>query len=418
MINQIYSHTDPEQKLIGLILMKPDLILSAPLEARWFQRNYRVIEAMLSLVGQGINIDIFTVSKEMGGKGLNELIDYQKNSFCNPKNYNLYIDELRSNFEARIVRTSVESALSSLDRGGKPTEVLNSLISTSMKSITPDSKNFNYTTREALGLFIDEITEIYDSKDSKHIGIQTGIKDLDSVLGGLHSSDMLIVGARPAAGKTAFALSIMRNVAKKYTKVGFFSTEMAVKQVMGRLTSLETKIPASKFRTGDLSEEDFPKLTLATQNILNMNMRICDKPSITISEIVMQSRAWMADGGIDFIAVDYLTRIHPDKSRNNQTLDIGDIVTGLKNLARTLNIPVMVLAQLNRGSENRSDNTPRMSDLRDSGVIEQEADQIMLLHRPDDQPAEVIIDKNRHGATGVVRCNFDPATMEWKQFDY
>ncbi len=416
MTTEVYSHTDPEQKLIGVILMRPELILSAPIEARWFIRNHRVIEAMLSLTGKGINIDIFTVSKQLGNKGLNTLIEYQKNSFANPKNYQLYVDEVRSNFEARIVRTAVESALSSIDNGDKPTEVLNDLISASMKSTTPDSKNFNYTTKEAMIDFIDELTEIYDG-DDKHIGLNTGLDRIDRILGGIHPSDMIIVGARPGVGKTAFALSILKNLAKSGKKVGFFSTEMAVKQVMGRLTSLESGIHAVKFRTGALTEEDFPRLTLATNNIAKYNFRICDKPAITIGELVMQSRAWMADGGIDFIAVDYLTRLHPDKSRNNQTLDVGDIVTGLKNLARTLNVPVMVLAQLNRGSENRTDKTPVMSDLRDSGVIEQEADQIMMLYRPDEGEPEIIIEKNRHGAVGSIRCNFNNETMEWKDKD-
>ena len=303
MTTEVYSHTDPEQKLIGVILMRPELILSAPIEARWFIRNHRVIEAMLSLTGKGINIDIFTVSKQLGNKGLNTLIEYQKNSFANPKNYQLYVDEVRSNFEARIVCTAVESALSSIDNGDKPTEVLNDLISASMKSTTPDSKNFNYTTKEAMIDFIDELTEIYDG-DDKHIGLNTGLDRIDRILGGIHPSDMIIVGARPGVGKTAFALSILKNLAKSGKKVGFFSTEMAVKQVMGRLTSLESGIHAVKFRTGALTEEDFPRLTLATSNIANYNFRISDKPAITIGELVMQSRAWMADGGIDFIAVD------------------------------------------------------------------------------------------------------------------
>lgn len=413
MTNQVYAHTDPEQKLIGVILMKPDLILSAPLEARWFQRNHRVIEAMLTLVGQGINIDIFTVSKELGGKGLNTLIEYQKNSFANPKNYVLYVDEVRNNFESRIVRTALEDGIKDLDSGSKPTAVITDLITASMKTATPDSKNFNFGLKEALIDFIDELTEIYDNKEDKHIGLMTGLVTIDKILGGIHPSDMVVVGARPGVGKTAFAISVLRNLAKSGKRVGFFSTEMAVKQVVARLTSIESGIHAVKFRTGELAEEDFPRLTLATSNMAKFNFRICDKPAITIGELVMQSRAWMADGGVDFIAIDYLTRLHPDKTRNNQTLDVGDIVTGLKNLARTLNIPVMVLAQLNRGSENRVDKTPVMSDLRDSGVVEQEADQIMMLYRPDDGEPEIIIEKNRHGAVGSINCNFNHATMEW-----
>ena len=125
----------------------------------------------------------------------------------------------------------------------------------------------------------------------------------------------------------------------------------------------------------------------------------------------------MADGGIDFIAVDYLTRLQPDKQRENQTLSVGEIVTSLKNLARILNIPVVVLAQLNRGSEKRADRTPVMADLRDSGVIEQEADQIIMLYRPEDGAPEVIVEKNRHGECGSVRCLFEPSTMHWKQYE-
>jgi len=152
-------------------------------------------------------------------------------------------------------------------------------------------------------------------------------------------------------------------------------------------------------------------------------LRICDKPAITIGELSMQARAWAADGGIDFIAVDYLTRIHPDKAGFNRNLDVGLIVTGLKNLARNLNIPVMVLAQLNRQSENRKDKRPIMSDLRDSGLIEQEANQIIMLYRPEEDEGgspELILEKNRHGECGIVRVDFEPSTMCWrdKQNDY
>lgn len=268
-----------------------------------------------------------------------------------------------------------------------------------------------------MAVFVDRISEIYEAKDEDSLGIKTGIDTLDEVLGGIHPSDMMIVGARPGVGKTAFALSIMRNIAKTGKRVGFFSTEMSVFQVMSRLTSLESGILANKLRKADLAEEDWPRLTIATQNIAGLNFRVCDKPSITIGELMMQSRAWMADGGIDFIAVDYLTRLQPDKQRENQTLSVGEIVTSLKNLARILNIPVVVLAQLNRGSEKRADRTPVMADLRDSGVIEQEADQIIMLYRPEDGAPEVIVEKNRHGECGSVRCLFEPSTMHWKQYE-
>ena len=416
-VAELQPYNDRERQVIGILLMQPEKVLSELLEPRWFEKYYRVVEAMLSLSAKGVSVDVFSVSKEMNGKGLAALIEIQKDSWASEKNYSLYLKDVRTSFEARVIKKSVENALRELEDGSKPSQVIAMLIEESIKSSTTDSKSFNYTSREAMAVFVDRISEIYEAKDEDSLGIKTGIDTLDEVLGGIHPSDMMIVGARPGVGKTAFALSIMRNIAKTGKRVGFFSTEMSVFQVMSRLTSLESGILANKLRKADLAEEDWPRLTMATQNIAGLNFRVCDKPSITIGELMMQSRAWMADGGIDFIAVDYLTRLQPDKQRENQTLSVGEIVTSLKNLARILNIPVVVLAQLNRGSEKRADRTPVMADLRDSGVIEQEADQIIMLYRPEDGAPEVIVEKNRHGECGSVRCLFEPSTMHWKQYE-
>jgi len=410
-----YNNT--ERQVIGVLLMNPEKVLSEHIEARWFERHYRVIEAMIALAGKGITIDVFTVSKEMGGKGLSSLIEIQKDSWASEKNYSMYLAKIKIDFEARVIVSSVKKALVELETGAKPSAVITSLIADSIKVSTAEGKNYTYTAREAMTVFVDRLAEIYEAKDGDSLGLKTGIAGLDDVLGDMQPSDMMIVGARPGVGKTAFALSVLRNIAKTGKRVGFFSTEMSVFQVMGRLTSLESGLLASKLRKADLDDEDWPRLTAATQVIQGLGFRVCDKPAITVGEILMQARAWAADGGIDFIAVDYLTRIQPDKPRENQTINIGEIATSLKNLARILNIPILVLAQLNRGSEKRADRTPVMADLRDSGVIEQEADQILMLYRPDDGGAEVIVEKNRHGECGVVRCLFEPSTMHWKQFE-
>ncbi|WKJ91343.1 DnaB-like helicase C-terminal domain-containing protein [Methylomonas montana] len=143
---------------------------------------------------------------------------------------------------------------------------------------------------------------------------------------------------------------------------------------------------------------------LWVNRVAHLNFRIFDKPAVTIADVALQAKAWAIDGGLDFIVVDYLTRVKPVKSSGNQTLDVGEVATGLKNIARQINIPVMALAQLNRASTKRTDKRPNMADLRDSGVIEQEADQILLLHRDDEDdnaPAEVIVDKNRHGEVAI-----------------
>lgn len=413
---ELLPHLNTENILVSILLSRPEKILTKHIEPRWFERNYRVIEAMLSLTGKGITIDVFSVSKEMGGKGLASLVDIQQNSLGAAQNYSRYVDDMRSKFEARTIKQAIETALEDIKQGAAPGLVVSALIDDAMKAASVEGKSFTYTAKEAMSVFIDKLTEIHEAKDTGGIGLKTGIDDLDKVLGGLQPSDMTIVGARPGVGKTAFALSVLRNIAKQGKRVGFFSTEMAVFQVMSRLSSLEGNIPAVSLRHADLDDSEYARLTAATHSITGMSLRICDKPAITVGELAMQARAWMADGGIDFIAVDYLTRLHPDKPSQNQVQDVGNIATALKNLARNLNIPVMVLAQLNRGSTNRADKTPIMSDLRDSGVIEQEADQIIMLYRPEEGAAEVIVDKNRHGECGVVRCIFEPNTMHWKQF--
>jgi replicative DNA helicase len=225
---------------------------------------------------------------------------------------------------------------------------------------------------------------------------------------------MVVVGARPGVGKTSYAASVLLNIAKAGKRVGFVSSEMSASQVMLRLTALESDIAGHKLRDADLDELDWSRLTATTSRLAALNVRIYDKPAITSADVMMQCKAWMIDGGIDFVVIDYLTRIKSVKSIGNQNLDVGEVVTTMKNIARTLNIPVMVLAQLNRDAANRR---PVMSDLRDSGIIEQEADQILMLYRDKDDelaPAEIIIEKNRHGESMcIVQCHFDRKTMRW-----
>lgn len=410
-----------EEIIVSVLLNNPEQILTQHLESRWFVKHRRVIDVMQSLASSGITVDAFSVSDKLGGDNdLITLAEIQRSVFGSKHNYATYVEQLREIFEARLIHEAIKKAHHDIGSGEKPTTVLSSLISESMKLANSDGKKFVYNAKESMSIFIDKLTEIYDARDTGGTGLKTGITALDNAMGGMHPSDMTIVGARPGAGKTAFAVSVMRNIAKSGKTVGFFSTEMSVFQVMSRFTSMEAHIDAHKLRHADLEEMDFTRLTAATSVISNLGIRICDKPAITIGELSMQARAWMADGGIDFIAVDYLTRLHPDKVGFNQNLDVGIIVTGLKNLARTLNIPVMVLAQLNRSGAARKDKQPIMSDLRDSGVIEQEADQIIMLHRPDAEDgggAELILEKNRHGATGIVRCDFDPSTMCWRDHE-
>ncbi|MGZ8181242.1 MAG: replicative DNA helicase [Methylobacter sp.] len=414
-----------EEIIVSVLLNDPDTILTTPIEARWFGKHRRIIEVMQLLAAKGITIDAFSVSDELGGDGgmLARICEIQVNVFGSKHNFDHYISELRVLFESRIIGEALHRAQQDIANHESPSAVLSGLISESMKLVNAEGKKFNYTAKESMQCFVEKLEEIYDAKDTGGTGLKTGIYALDKSMGGMQSSDLIIVGARPGAGKTAFAVSVMRSIAKSKKRVGFFSTEMSVFQVMSRFTAIEANINAHKLRDADMDEMDYSRLSAATSVISQLNLRVYDKPAITVGELVMRARAWAADGGIDFIAVDYLTRLHPDKNTGNQNLDVGVIVTELKNLARNLNIPVMVLAQLNRQSVGRKDERPIASDLRDSGIIEQEADQIIMLYRPDEEDGgcpELILEKNRHGECGIVRADFEPSTMCWrdKQNDY
>ena len=403
-----------EEVVISTILNNPELMLGAKLDQKWFGKNKRIIQVMQELAGKGVMVDALSVADQLGGdSALIRIVELKQNVFGSKHNLAKYIDELRLIHESELVNGAIDKAKQDLAYGETASAVLSSLISESMTLVNAGDKTFNFNSRDSMRNFVEKLEETFDARDSGGLGLKTGIEELDKAMGGMHPSDLVVVGARPGAGKTAAAVSFMRAIAKTGKRVGFFSTEMSNYQVMSRFVSMEANINAHKLREADLDEMDYARLTAATSVIDKLSIQIYDKPAITIGEVSMQARAWAADGLIDFIAIDYLTRIKPDKEYGNKNLEVGDIVTEFKNLARTLNIPVMVLAQLNRQASSRKDKRPIMSDLRDSGIIEQEADQILMLYREDDD-VEIIIEKNRHGETGIVRCDFDKSTMCWR----
>jgi replicative DNA helicase len=329
-------------------------------------------------------------------------------------NFQRYLDLLRDIWRGEQMRIALTSAVAELGNGTDVDTVVSQLMQTTLKATSSETKNYNHTMKQSLGIFMDKLDAALDAKDGGGLGIKTGITDLDKALGGMHPSDMVVVGARPGVGKTSFGVSVMMNIAKQGKRDAIVSSEMAEDQLMLRVTALEAGIAGNKLRDADLEDDDWTRITAMTNRLVSMKFRVYDKPSITIADVMLQSKAWMLDGGIDFIVIDYLTRVKPVKSCGNQVLDVGDVVTGMKNVARTLNIPVMVLAQLNRDAANRR---PVMSDLRDSGVIEQEADQILMLYRDYENelnPAEIIVEKNRHGESKVIiPVYFDKPIMRW-----
>lgn len=413
-----------EQVIISCLLQEPGLVLSQPLDLVLFPRFKNVIHAMIRLAGRGVVVDIISIVEEMEAMGsemvgISFLGELQLHMPCSPKNYTVYLRKLRDKVNDLTVFESLREGMKTIATGSPSNEVLGKLVSQSLRLFTESAeRQYSFKTKEMMQIMVDKLEEIY-SQDSgdKSLGIMTGISKLDNVLGGLHKSDLCVVGARPAQGKTSFGITVMINAAKKGLKVGFISTEMAVEQISFRVAAQVSGLDSKRFRKADFDDQDWVRITSTLALTQNMDMRICDKPFMRISDVMLQCRAWDLDGGLDLVIVDYLTRIKPDTATNNQNLDVGEIVTQLKNLARDLKIPVIVLAQLNRNVANRSDQKPRMSDLRDSGIIEQEADSILLLHRQEDDSGNkycsIIIDKNRHGECVEAIVNFEETTGKW-----
>ena len=273
----------------------------------------------------------------------------------------------------------------------------------------------------------DRLTELSQS-DSAIPGLSSGLRDLDTKINGLNKSDLLLVAARPAMGKSAFALNIAVNVAKKYKKtVAVFNLEMSREQLTMRLLANESFVELQKLATGKLSEEEWTKLCMASASLSQTDIRIDDNPSVTVADISAKCRRL---DNLGLVVIDYLQLMQGSgygKASDNRVTVVGDISRSLKIMAKELNIPVICLSQLSRAVESRTDKRPILSDLRESGAIEQDADSVMFLYRDeyynenteDKGVAECIVAKNRHGETGTVKLQWIGqyqtfADREWK----
>jgi replicative DNA helicase len=251
-------------------------------------------------------------------------------------------------------------------------------------------------------------------KDQAYLGISTGFKDLDDLLGGFQKSDLIIIASRPSVGKTSLALDMMRHASMMEKKtVAFFSLEMSQTQIMDRLLGMQSGIPFWEIRTGRLSDKKFMKLADTMGELADANMYVDDQAGQHINAIRTKARRLMLEKGLDIIFVDYLQLMH-GSTQESRNLEVGEISQGLKNIAKELNVPVVALSQLSRAIEQRQGRRPQLSDLRESGSIEQDADVVMFIDReetwnPETENkgiAELIVAKHRNGPTGLVKLAF------------
>lgn len=445
---------EAEQALLGSILHNNHSLekVSDFLRPEHFadRNNGKVFQAMCRLVDQGKVADPITLKDffekdetltEIGG--VNYLIQLADSmvSITNVGHYgrviyDLFLRRELINIGEEVVVTAHAHDLEK-DAVHQIEEAEQKLFNLALTGTGTESKaqSLHDSLVEAL-----RIAETAYKRDSQVVGVTTGIRGLDKWLGGLHPSDLLIIAGRPSMGKTGLGANIAFNAAlAKHKKsneggiVAFFSLEMAADQIATRLLSQEAKITSDKIRRGELGANDFPKLIEANRRISEIPLYIDDTPALTVSSLRTKARRLKRQKGLDMIVIDYLQLMRGSSNgQENRVQEISEITRGLKALAKELHVPVVTLSQLSRAVEQRDDKRPQLSDLRESGSIEQDADVVMFIYREEyyesrkepeagtekyaawqermesiQNQADIIIAKQRHGPVGTVKLFFD-----------
>ena len=282
--------------------------------------------------------------------------------------------------------------------------------------ISQNKKRPGFVSSQELALETIKIIENLAKRKEAITGVPSGFKRLDKMTAGLQSSDLIILAARPGMGKTSFGLNIVLNAAiTNGLNVGFFSLEMTKEQLMMRMLSSKSKINFSKIRTGFLSDNELENIKNCSSSFERSNIYIDDTPAINSLELRSRARRLKSDKGLDLLIVDYLQLMRGVTRNDNREREIAEISSALKSLAKELQIPIIAISQLSRQTEARTDKKPQLSDLRESGALEQDADMVLFIHRADaykrnieerDGVAEIIIGKQRNGPTGTVTLAF------------
>lgn len=418
---------EAEQAVIGAVFLEPAAFSTASevLDAEDFYRagHQRIFQTMLTLSDKGEPIDLVTVTthlqntktlEEAGGVSYLAELAGSVPTAANISYYSKIVEE------KALLRRLIRTATDIVTNAFQSEDVVEDALNDAEKNILEVSNRRNSGAFKSVK---DVLIEVYDNIEQLHhtkgdvTGIPTGFRDLDRITSGFQRNDLIIVAARPSVGKTAFALNIAQNVAVNTDEnVAIFSLEMGADQLVSRMLCAEGNIDAQRLRTGNLQTEDWSKLTMAMGSLSNAGIFIDDSAGIRVSEIRSKCRRLKQEHGLGMIVIDYLQLISGSSARSgeNRQQEVSEISRSLKALARELNVPLIALSQLSRGVEQRQDKRPMMSDLRESGSIEQDADIVGFLYRDDyyDQESEkqniieIIISKQRNGPVGNVELAF------------
>ena len=431
---------EAEQALLGAIILESDVFdkvieyIKSP-DYFYVSLHKLIFKTMTEMVNFGGKIDFVTLLEKLKQTGsfdettgktyLYDLV----NNCPSISNAEAYAEVIRDKYNIRRLITAAREIIDDATAGTDDTSVIIDSAEQKIFDIRQgnEKKGLERINSVIMQTF-DRLDALNSTTDDSMKPVSTGIGDLDRVITGLNRSDLILLAARPGMGKTSFALNIARYVACTAKKtVAFFSLEMSKEQLASRLLSAEALIEGTKLRIGKLNDEEWDRLIPASDILGKSELYLDDSPGITITEMKSKLRRMRK---LDLVIIDYLQLMGSGRRIDNRVQEISEITRNLKILAKEMNVPVITLSQLSRASEQRTDHRPQLSDLRDSGSIEQDADIVLFLYRAayynaqngeenqaNENEAECIVAKNRHGETSVVRLGWDGAHTRFSNLD-
>ena len=415
------NNEEAERSVLGAILIDKDAInlVSETISPKDFYNDINgiIYDSMLSLYDERKPIDLLTLTARLKKNKLNDKIESSYltdlvDEVPTAANVEHYAELIK---EASTKRSLISIGTQIAEMGYQEDKESLELLDKAESSIFAVSQGHNIKgfipIKEGLAESFDRIDELH-KKGAGFRGVQTGFVDLDNVLSGMQASNLLILAARPGQGKTAMVVNMAQNVAVEQKKpVGIFSLEMSQEELVDRLLIGQADVDAWKLKTGKLAETDFAKLSQAMGELADAPIFIDDTPGISIAEMRTKGRRLQLEQKIELLIVDYLQLVDPGRRYDNRVQEVSIVSQGLKNLARELKIPVLAVSQLSRAVEHRGERKPQLADLRESGAIEQDADVVMFLYRPDAEMSNImqtklLIAKHRNGPVGEIDLLF------------
>lgn len=421
-IENLHYNLDAEQSILGAIIIEPSILpnIIEKIKKEFFFHppHKKIFEIMLQMFGYSRSIDFVTIFNEIVNNKIFETENDTKlyltrvvNTVPSISNVDAYCNIVRNKyFKREIIKIS-----HNIIENANDIDDYNLIIDNAEQKLfnLRQNRNSNFTKIDEIIISVYDNLQEISKNNKKYLGVSSGFNDLDNLINGLNKSDLILLAARPAMGKTSFALNIATNCGKKSLgSVAIFSLEMSKEQLVSRILSSESKISSYNFKTGELTLEDWENLIYASELLSQTEIYIDDTPGITVSEIKAKCRRLK---NLELIVIDYLQLMTNGKRSENRVQEISEITRNMKIMAKELNVPIILLSQLSRAPDNRTDHKPVLSDLRESGSIEQDADIVMFLYRDhyydrengQENVAECIVSKNRHGETNSVKLHWE-----------